>query len=146
MKTSLAFAVAMFFWGFILGTLVERGRFPDTASLIFFLAALALIAALSWLEAYTHRRRLIKWDVIRQRGRSAFIFLRYVPVRWLLISGILITILSSKFKVEYIVGFVVVPLFLVLAFAGYHEWRNCEEEYSVGALERVHRKLADTPA
>jgi hypothetical protein len=128
MKMSYAnFAVGLLY-GFGLGVLLDQADFVNVTSFSLLLGGLILVPALGWLEARSHRRRMMDWGRIRERGKFIFIALHYVLFRGGIFALIMMFLLRGQLTSWYVHGITVPVVVFALAFVGLQEWNNCEQE------------------
>ncbi len=79
---------------------------------------LLLLATVSWLENFFHKKRVSQWEHIRTKGKWYFIFLHFVLLRGIIISTVLTFLLFSKTSIVLLLLCVIVPLLALMVFAG----------------------------
>jgi hypothetical protein len=130
MKTAFVnFAVGTLY-GFGLGVLLDQASLVNATSFSLLIAFLVLVPALGWLESYNHRRRVEKWERIRQQGRLIFVFTRYMVLRGGIIAAILMYSLRGN-QGGGLVHEIAVPIMMIaLGIVGFQEWANCENAFA----------------
>lgn len=133
MKMSYAnFAVGLLY-GFGLGVILEHADLVNLTSLSLLLGGLCLVPAVGWLETQNHRRRMLKWKQIRERGKLMFIASHYMVLRGGIFAFVVMLSLRGQ-RASWSVHEITIPVVLLsLAFIGVQEWRNCEQEFQIPA-------------
>jgi hypothetical protein len=121
--------------------LLHWQRMVNLSELKFYIVALIVVSLIMYSEKLAHKRRISNWEKVRILGKARFILFDYVVIRGGIVSILLILILSLKISVGLMIVCSILPLFVVLAFAGNEEWKQCEEQYTIETLRSVADKF-----
>lgn len=125
----ILYAVALHFY---------LGGIFQSLTTLFFLIALFLLVM---LEQTLHKKRMNNWAAIRNEGKWRFIGIRFVLVR----GGIIFLLIVSfipKVTPGILTLSVILPLFLVLLFAGNETWKGCESQFGIDSLRALSQKIS----
>lgn len=143
MKMSYAnFAVGLLY-GFGLGVLLEHADLVNLTSFSLLLGGLILVPSLGWVETRAHRGRMMEWERIHEKGKFAFIALRYMLLRGGIFSLLVMLSLRGRLFSWSVHGITVPVVLIALAFVGLQEWNNCEQEFRHPATGRRETDVGD---
>lgn len=116
-----------------------------------YILALGIIfIAFFWrrFKSKAHRHHLTIWEHIRQQGKWYFIITRYLLLRGIILSVILIgpAISSLQFSAVILKIIIVslIPLFGIIFYYGFEEWNDCEQEVQIIKLKQVSEVISTT--
>lgn len=140
-----------FLAGFAFGYIPERDGSLPIERLAAFVSVILLILLWQLFESASHKRHLVKWEIIRSRGKWRFIFIHYVLGRGVVILPLVYVplLLNLKFGgysflVLSLTATMVLLMFIVF---GHIEWLRCEEDFSVRSMRRAaERATSSSPA
>jgi hypothetical protein len=133
-------------FGFLLGSSIGQESAIIARRMVF--AAAIMFIAFSWrrIEWKAHNQHLEEWDEIEARGIWHFILVRYVLVRGVVLTVLLIGPALSTLQFSLtVVAFLAIAaslLIAILLFLGREEWRDCEQEMQILALRQTGEFIA----
>ena len=141
-----------FFLGVLFGFLIGSSVDQETSVVVKkYILALAIICiALFWrrFESKAHRHHLATWEHIQQRGKWYFIITRYLLLRGIILSAILIgpviSTLQFSAAILKILTVGLIPLIGLMFYYGFEEWNDCEQEVQIIKLKQVSELISST--
>jgi hypothetical protein len=129
------------FCGFLLGSSFNQESSVVIKKVIIAFAIIFIAVFYGKLEAKSHRHHLNTWEKIRASGKWSFILTRYILLRGIILSVILIGPVISALQLSsvilWILIFCLIPLFGYMMYQGYEEWKDCEQEIHIASLRQV---------
>lgn len=129
------------FCGFLLGSSLDQESSVVIKKVVIAFAIIFVAIFYGKLEAKSHRHHLNTWEKIRSGRKWSFILTRYILLRGIILSVILIGPAISALRLSavilWILIFCLIPLFGYMMYKGHEEWNECEQAIHIASLRQV---------
>ena len=134
------------FCGFLLGSSLDQESSVVIKKVIIAFAIIFIAVFYGKIEAKSHRHHLNTWEKIKSGGKWSFIVTRYILLRGIILSVILIGPAISTLQLSTVIlgilMFCLIPLFGYMIYRGHEEWKDCEQEIHIASLKQVAEFIA----
>jgi hypothetical protein len=136
------------FFGFLIGSSVDQETSVVVKKYILALAIICIAFFWRRFESKAHRHHLATWEHIQQLGKWYFIITRYLLLRGIILSAILIGPAISTLQFSAVILKVLtlslIPLVGLMLYYGLEEWNDCEQEAQILKLKQVSEMISAT--